>query len=70
MGHTSAGSGISGMDLAECVTSLDMEVSRGCLAQMPRRLSIRITWPRPTFLEPQGAVPQALTFLEGAKFIA
>ena len=38
--------------------SLDTVVSWGCLARVPARPSICVTWPRLTFLEPQGTVPR------------
>ena len=49
MGHTSAGRGICGTDLVGCVTSLDTVVSRGFLAWVQGRPSIRVTRPRLTF---------------------
>ena len=70
MRHTSAGRGISGTDLVECVTSLDAVVSRGSLARVSGRPNIHVTRPRLRFLEPQEAVPQALTLFGGARFIA
>ena len=56
MVHTLAGNGISDTDLVGCVTALDKVVSRGCQMRVPGRVSICITWPILTFLDPQEAV--------------
>ena len=45
MGHTSAGRDIKSLDLVGCIMSLDTVISRDCLAQVPRRPSIRVTQP-------------------------
>ena len=70
MGHTSVSRGVSGTDLVRCVTSLDTVVGQGCLERVQMRPDIRVTRPRLTFRKPQGTVPQDLTLLGGARFIA
>ena len=70
MGHSSACLGISGTDLVECVMSLDMVVSRGWLARVPGRPSIRVTRPRLTILEHQGGRFPSSNSTGGGRFIA
>ena len=69
MENTSAGRGISSTDLVGSVTSLDMVISRDCLARVAGRPINRVTQPGLTNLEPHGAVPQPLILLLGAWFI-
>ena len=70
MGHTLASRGINGTDLEWCVTFLNTVVSRGCVARVQEKTSIHATQSRLAFPEPQGTVPQTLTLLGGAGFIA